>query len=138
MTDPRALDARLAVIEQRLKDIESRLSTSAPEVTKASKDLSIKEFILTRRPTGDVEKTLAIGYFLERLTGATSFNVDDLTQQFFRAKEAKPQNINHKVNQNIQKGHMTEAPAKKDKKKAWMLTSTGEQFVENGFKDVKN
>jgi len=133
--DLKKLEARLAALEQRFSRLEARLSSPAPVGPgKIQKELSIKEFILERRPTNDVERTLAIGYFLERFTGATSFNVDDLARQFEHAKEPTPDNINHKVFLNVKKGHMAEAREKKDSKKAWMLTNSGESFVEAGFK----
>ncbi len=34
---------------------------------------------------------------------------------------------------NIRNGYMDEVAEKKDSRKAWHLTSTGEQFVENNF-----
>ena len=139
MNDLKQLAERLLSLEKRVADIEARHSNEAVQPSaKDSKELSVKEFIIANRPSNDVEKTLAIGYYLERFVGMTAFNVDDLGRYFQLAKEATPQNINDKVNLNIKKGHMAEAKGKKDKKKAWMLTNSGEKFVENGFKDKSN
>ncbi len=136
MTDLKQLAERVHSLETRVAKLEARHSKDVSQPgSKGRKDLSVKEFIIGKRPSNDVERTLAIGYFLERYAGAASFNVDDLSRYFQLAKEAIPLNINDKVNLNIKKGHLAEAREKKDKKKAWIVTNSGERFVENGFKD---
>ena len=134
MNDIKQLADRIAALEKRVADIK-RQGRSHPSEEKLSKDISVKEFMLSKNPSGDVEKTLLIAYFLERFTGMASFNVDDLSRSFQLAKEPTPGNINDKVNKNIRNGHMTEAKEKKDKKKAWLVTTSGEKYVENDFKD---
>jgi len=120
--------------EKRIQKLE-KLLESKPIQTK--KQISVKEFILTKKPKNDVEKTLVIGYYLENFRSMSSFNAKDLEDGFREAKEKVPANINYKVIKNIEKGFMMEAKEKKDKLKAWTLTSTGERFVENGLKKEK-
>ncbi len=120
--------------EKRIQKLE-KLLESKPVQTK--KQISIKEFILTKKPKNDVEKTLVIGYYLENFRGMSSFNAKDLEDGFREAKEKPPKNINDMVNKNIKKGFMMETKERKDKLKAWTLTSTGERFVENGLKKEK-
>jgi len=134
MNDLHRLAERVLALEKRMAKLEGRHAEDAglPKA-RDSKEMSVKEFILAKRPSNDVEKTLAIGYFLERFKGLDSFNIDDLSRYFQLAKEAIPQNINDKVNMNIKKGHLAEAKEKKDKKKAWIVTNSGEAFVESGF-----
>ena len=130
------LAGKVASLERRVTLLEKHAQKKGSQPAKRnSKGQSVKEFILEIRPSSDVEKTLAIGYYLERVMGVSSFNINDLSRYFQLAKEPTPQNINDKVNMNIRKGHMTEAKEKKDSKKAWMVTSSGEQFLDNGFKD---
>jgi hypothetical protein len=123
-------------IMKKLEEHERRISAlegiPAKKIQAESKRLSIKEFLLTKKPTGDVQKTLLVGYYLEHFDGMESFNVKDLEEGFRAAREPLPTNINDKVNLNRGKGHMMEAKEKKDKFKAWVLTNSGEQFVEGG------
>jgi hypothetical protein len=123
-------------IMRKLEDHESRISTLEGRQDKKthieSKKLSMKEFLLTKKPANDVQKTLVIGYYLENIEGMNQFNVKDLTEGFRSAKEPPPLNINDKVNSNIQKGYMMEEKEKKDKLTAWVLTNSGEKFVEGG------
>lgn len=120
-------------VMKKLEGIESRLAALETSPRKAEgngKVLSIKEFILGKKPEDGVQTTLVIGYFLEHFRGENSFNIRDLNESFRSAREPVPANINDKVNLNISKGHMMPAKEKKDNLKAWVLTNTGERFVE--------
>jgi len=123
-----------------LEDHERRISAleGMPEKLKSEgKKLSIKEFMLTKNQTDDVQKTLVIGYYLEHFEGMDKFNAKDLAEGFRSAKEPLPGNVNDKVNSNIGKGYMMAAKEKKDKFKAWVLTNSGEKFIESGFEEKK-
>ena len=124
----------LKQIQNRVGQYEERLSKLEDFLTgqrKAKKKkLSLREFILLKSPTNDVQQTLCIGYFLENYNGLSSFNKKDLEKAFRKAREKLPQNVNDKVNLNIKKGHMVEASEKKDNLKAWNLTNSGREEVE--------
>jgi len=134
-------DERLDALEQKVSELEAKLPTNSQNVSQESsangKKLSVKEFVLEKKPTGDVQKTLIISHYLETYENMESVNVDDLAKYFRLAKEPVPGNLNDKINMNIRKGHMTEAAKKKESKKAWVVTNTGEQFIEKGFQDSK-
>lgn len=120
--------------EKRIVKLENLLVSRPLTI---EKKLSIKEFILSKNPTNDSQKTLAIGYYLEKHEGLPSFNVKDLEKGFHDAKESAPENINYKVIVNIQKGYMMESKEKKDNLKAWNLTNSGEKSVESDFEKEK-
>ncbi len=121
---------RLEEHEKRILQLES-LFNDKPEAVK--KKISVKEFIISKRPKDDIQKTLAVGYYLEKYEEFSSFNAKDLESCIGTAKESIPKNINYKVIKNIEKGYMAEAKEKKDKLKAWYLTNSGEGHVEDGF-----
>jgi hypothetical protein len=141
MTNQKTIDERVNALEQRVSDLESKFSSNpkieSEESNANSKKLSVKEFVLAKKPAGDVQKTLVISHYLEKHENMESVNVDDLAKYFRLAKEPVPGNLNDKINMNIRKGHMTEAAEKKENKKAWVVTNTGEQFIEKEFKDSK-
>lgn len=116
--------------EKRLSKLEILIQTK-PETTK--KKTSIKEFLLSKKPSSDVERALAIGYYLEKYEDFSSFNVKDLEDGFRDAKEKIPSNMSDKVQKNIAKGHLMETKKKKDNLKSWVLTNSGERFVETDF-----
>lgn len=120
--------------EKRISDLED-LAKEKPQQLK--KEFSIKEFILQKHATSDLAKTLVVGYYLEHHRNVTPFVAKDLEGLFIEAKEPIPTNINDAVNKNIERGHIMEAKDKKDGKKAWTLTATGDRFVENDLKKEK-
>lgn len=122
---------KLAELESRVSALEGRTDKRTAE----DKKLSVKEFLLTKKPADNVQRTLTIGYYLEHFESMDRFNVRDLTDGFRSAKEPPPININDKVNMNIRKGYMMETKEKKDKSKAWVLTNSGEKFVEEGLSE---
>ncbi|MCG2719100.1 MAG: hypothetical protein L6408_09755 [Nanoarchaeota archaeon] len=117
--------------ERRIHFLEKMLRS---EPDRVKKKISVKEFILSKKPKDDVQRTLVICYYLEKYKDMSNFNAKDVEYGFREAKENVPDNVNYKVIQNIKSGYMMEAKEKKDKFKAWTLTSTGERFVENDLK----
>lgn len=116
--------------EERLLKLEKILSSNlSPETARPSKQLSPKEFLLEKKASGEVQKTLLLCYYLEHTLGLAPFNLDDLSKVYKLAKEVIPGNLNDKINKNIDKGYLVEAAKKKDTKKAWHLTLSGENFI---------
>ena len=131
---------QLDSFEKRLIILEERISSKkkGPEKTEFPKNLSLREFIAEKDPKDDVQRTLIIGYYLENNKGMSSFNIEDIKKEFMTAKMKPPSNINDKINLNIRKGGLImEAEEKKDNKKAWVLTDTGEKEVKKGFKSER-
>ena len=138
MEDIKSIGAKVLDLETRVIALESLLCGGRSDTAVSpAKKLSVKEFILLKRPSGDVQKALSIAYYLEKNESMSSFNVEDLAHYFQLAKEPTPQNLNDKINMNIKKGHVMEAREKKENKKAWVITNTGEQIVESNFKETK-
>jgi len=126
------LKDRMNQLEDRILKLEEILKT---QPSKIEKNLSIKELILEKDPQDDIQRTLVIGYYLEKYDRLKSFNKSDIEEGFRKAREPVPDNINYKVIRNIKKGHLMETREKKDKLKTWCLTNTGEKIIEDGFKN---
>lgn len=127
------LQDQVNALEERVKKLEEALffaQESGLPLGKKKRS-SAKEFLMTKELKAETQKVLALGYFLEYMEGMGSFNVNDLDSAFRAAKERLPKNINDAVNKNIARGFLMEAAEKKDSKKAWCLTSTGEKYLEN-------
>lgn len=125
------LQKQISDLEARVQKLELALSSAATPVKSKSKKISAKEFMLTKTLKTDVQRVLALCYYLELNEEMKSFNVHDIETVFRLAKVKLPSNINDAVNKNISKGYMMEAAERKDTKKAWTLTSSGETFVES-------
>jgi len=121
---------RLDNIEDRLKNLEAPFATP---ISKEKKNLSIREFFLSKNPKGDIQKTLLTCYYLELYGGLEYFNVKDIEVGFRSAKEKMPKNINYNVYMNIKKGYIMENNEKKDNMKTWVVTNSGNKVVETNF-----
>lgn len=127
-------------IIQKLKDHEKRivkleeLILKGAESDKLDKKMSIREYLLSKNPKNNVNRTLAIGCFLEKYKNLKFYNKNDLVEYFKKAKEKAPLNINDKVNLNIKKGYMMEVDEIIGNLKCWCLTKSGMKFCENNFK----
>jgi hypothetical protein len=132
MNPERKTQERIDSLEDRVKKLEDILLSSSVDARapKKEKKVSAKEFLMTKNIKADTKKVLALSYFLEHTEGLESFNVNDLEAVFRAAKEKLPANMNDAVNKNIAAGFLMDAASKKDAKKAWCLTSTGEKYVE--------
>jgi len=129
------LKEKLKNHEERLNQLESLFDKDQAQL---SKKLSLREFLISKNPNDDVKKTLTICYYLEMHKGMKIFNKDDLEEGFRRAKEKVPNNINDKVFRNIEKGYLMEDKNKKNNLKAWTLTNSGIEYVNNSFKKKIN
>jgi len=129
------IQEQVNALEERVKKLEAALSSNAGEAIGISKKKksSAKEFLMTKELKTETKKVLALGYFLEYMEGMASFNINDLEIAFRSAKEKLPKNMNDAVNKNIARGFLMEVADKKEAKKAWCLTATGEKYIEEGF-----
>lgn len=132
--DNEDLPTRIGKLEARVEKLEAQFRSETVARATKEKKLSAKEFLLTKDLKVETQKVLALAYFLEREEGLASFNVQDLETAFRAAREKLPKNMNDAVNKNIARGFLMGAREKKDSKKAWQLTSTGERFVENDMR----
>ena len=136
MTDA-SLEQRVKALEDRVSALEVAGQLAHNVVKPAEKQQSPKEFLMVKAPKSVVEKTLALGYYYEIVTGQGAFNISDLEALFRSAKEKLPTNMSDMANKNVKKGHVMEHATKKDDKRAWVLTATGERYVENNFSEGK-
>ena len=120
-----------AFIHDSYKYASKGLEFAEKKQSASLKKLSVKEFLRLRKIKSNVQRILLIGYYLEKHNGEASFNSKDLQSAFRGAKEPLPTNMNAFINQNIKNGHIMEEPEKKDNKKAFVLTNTGEEYDEN-------
>jgi hypothetical protein len=128
-------ERRIKALEQKLMGVaEAPVQQLAPTAPPAPKVLSIRQFIIEKSPTDDVQRSLVIGYYLEKQSGFASFNAKDIEKGFVDAREKVPGNVADKILKNVWKGHMMQVSDDKDGLKAYVLTNAGTKFVESGIK----
>jgi len=129
-------ELRLKEVEQRIARLENRFSqtTGPPEI----KEKAINEFIREIGPTKNVDKVLAVGYFLEINDGLRNFNISDLRKGISRAGESEPTNVSDVCNRLVKTAFFKVSKEKKDDMKTWELTQTGIERVRRGFRGERN
>ncbi len=123
---------RIVALEARVATLESKHdgSKGMVESNKSVKVQSIREFLLTKKLSTANDRTLALGYYVEQLSGQGYFSADDIKTAYRSAKQPGPKNINDTINKNIIKGFMMESGLADQPVKTWVLTASGEEYVE--------
>mgnify|MGYP000250469921 CR=1 FL=1 len=124
-------------IKEKVKELEDRVTKLENIVFQDSsfkplkKKISIREFILQKKPKTATQKVLVIGYYLEHFEKMECFTVKDVENGLRQAKEYAGKNISDLINKNIKKGYVMECKEKNGRLKTFTLTNSGEKFVEN-------
>jgi len=81
-------------------------------------------------PKKHTEIVAVFAYWSFKVERMESFNVKDIVNCYDKTRIPKPKNPNQIINTNVGSHLFAEASDKKDGYKAWILTRTGEDFVE--------
>ncbi len=101
-----------------------------PSNLSSGKKLSIGEFIRQLGLKKHTDMVLAFGYYLEKMSGLASFTPADINGCYYDAK-LESSNTSQMIIQNIKGGRMMSAKKGVGKdKKAYVLTRSGEEFIE--------
>jgi hypothetical protein len=110
---------------------------SAPK-GKAQKDLSAREFIQRLGLKKHTDIGLAFGYYVEKYLGKDEFTPADINSCYYEAK-MEPSNTSQVIIQNTKSGRVMlskKAKGAKSKRKAYVLTTTGEEFISKKLEAV--
>ncbi|MDD2772655.1 MAG: nucleotidyl transferase AbiEii/AbiGii toxin family protein [Elusimicrobiales bacterium] len=124
-------DVPPSVVKQTSDSIDSS-HTVAEQIapTVSGKPVSLAEFLNSKQPKSHYEKILCFGYFFEKMRQMTSFTLCDIYSSYHEAKEPLTKNFSPYIITLVRDGRIMTAHEKKDGKKAWQLTNTGLQYVE--------
>ena len=81
-------------------------------------------------PQKHTEVVAVFAYWLFKVEKMESFNVKDIVECYNKTRKTKPSNPNQIINTNVASYLFAEAEEKKDGYKAWVITRTGEEYVE--------
>jgi hypothetical protein len=137
MIDVEMLARRLAEVERKVAELESADKSPPPKGSQSgAAKISPREFLLDREPKTDNDKTLTAAFYIEQLSGAESFDFDDIERFLGQAKEPMPRNRRDPPYQNVKKGYFREVGEREQGMHArnrWALTNKGIQRVESKF-----
>lgn len=128
-----------AFVEEKFKELlnlggqaaEKREKAPGEQITQTEKPMSLGEFMNRINPKSHGDKILVFGYYLEKIKGYESFNLDDIEKCYQDARLPKTKNFSPYITHLIRQGYLMDSEQKKDNKKAWKLTKNGIDYVEN-------
>jgi len=121
---------KIEELESRISKLEILIAAQPPKLTQ--KKLSLREFVLSKKPNTEAQVGLLIGYYLEHFEGKTSFTAKDISDGFRLAKEPVPANVSDIIFKNAKKAFIDETKEKTGGIKSWTLTNSGIQEIEGG------
>ena len=92
-------------------------------------DLGMGEFLAVLAPTTHPDTVEAILYRTLR-SGEESLSASEILDGYRQTRRKVPQNLSDVLKYCIRRGHVVPAPEKKEGKKAWQITPSGEHYVE--------
>jgi len=115
---------------RRLFDESYAAIREEPKSGLKPKDLpkQVSEFLATKNITTHIDRIVAILYYNYHRDGEPK-TVIELEEAYSNARVKPPKNFSDVLAQCIRKGFVVEIKEKKDSKKAWQITPTGEKFV---------
>jgi len=117
------------LFEAKLEAVSKKAEVKVETIPEGKKEMSLAEFLNSKQPKAHGDKILVFGYYLEKQKGYGSFNRDDIEKCYIDSKTPKTTNIGVYISQLISGGYIMPVE-KKDNKKAWQLTTSGETYVE--------
>jgi len=116
---------------KELTTVEVVIPAKETEIVLTTMPETLGEFLDEKgNPSKHTDAMVVFAYWLFKREQMESFNVKDITRCYDQTRKAKPSNPNQIINQNVSRHIFAEASAEKDGLKAWVITRTGEEYVE--------
>ena len=94
---------------------------------------NLNEFLASVSPKSHVDRTTAMAFYSFRSGDDTGVTVEEVLDAYGRVRVAKPKNIHDVIAQCVKRGLLIESGSRKEGVKAWVVTPTGERYVQNDF-----
>jgi len=131
--DPEDRFAQIAFGEVFKLLIKEPLVVSEGEMKSKIKTVSlpsqVSEFLAQKNIISHTDRVVAVLYYYYH-SGNTLMTIAEFENTYSSIRIKQPRNFSDVLAQCIRKGYVVEASNKKDDKKAWQITPTGEKFVE--------
>lgn len=118
-------------VENKFKELMTE-KISFPKAKEIPKGVAetLGEFLDQKgNPQKHTEVVTVFAYWLFKVEKMESFNVKDIVECYNRTRKVKPINPNQIINTNVASHLFAEAEEKKDGRKAWVITKTGEKYI---------
>ncbi|MGH2602601.1 MAG: hypothetical protein ACRDJ9_24855 [Dehalococcoidia bacterium] len=95
-------------------------------------DMDLTEFLAAKKVTTHPDRVIAIAYYTYHTQNGTGVTTQDLTDAYGRARVKRPQNFPDVIAACVRRGRLVEGE-RKDAMKSWVITRTGEAYVEQNL-----
>lgn len=92
--------------------------------------MDLTEFLAAKKTETHPDRVVAIAYYVYHTQGGAGVTTSELVDAYARARVKRPQNYPDVIAGCVRKGRLVETEPK-DGKKCWVITRTGEAYVEN-------
>jgi len=119
--------------ENRLKKVESKLDQLLNQESVKIKESKIlkrespREFLLNHNAKNDVEKTIVAISYLEEI-GMNEITIEEARKTLIEMREKSSFNISDKIQQLDKRGFLV-PNGQKEKKKLWLISNRGLEFL---------
>ncbi len=96
-----------------------------------SSSVSANEFFRKAAPDSHPGRFVCAAYYLLHTGKAEQFTQADILEIYGKLREPKPKNPADVMNQCIRKAHIIDADASTKGQKSWVITPSGEKYVED-------
>jgi hypothetical protein len=120
-------------VEGKFKELTTNKEHASLGIGAATESMpgTLGEFLdLKENPSKHTDSMAVFAYWLYKVEKMNSFNVKDIVDCYDKTRKAKPSNPNQIINQDVARHIFAEASEEKDGLKAWIITRTGEEYVE--------
>lgn len=121
------------VVLERLLMTGSRIAigaTATPATVRLDPTgMDLTEFLAAKKTDTHPDRVVAIAYYVYHTHGGAGVTTNDLVDAYARARVKRPQNYPDVIAGCVRKGRLVETEPK-DGKKCWVITRTGEAYVE--------
>ena len=95
-------------------------------------DMDLTEFLAAKKATTHPDRVIAVAYYTYHTQNGAGVTTQDLTDAYGRARIKRPQNFPDVIAACVRRGRLVEGE-RKDGLKSWVITRTGEAYVEQNF-----
>jgi hypothetical protein len=95
-------------------------------------DMDLTEFLAAKKATTHPDRVVAVAYYTYRTQNGAGVTTQDLTEAYGRARVKRPQNFPDVIAACVRRGRLVEGE-RKDGLKSWVITRTGEAYVEQNL-----
>lgn len=124
------LEERVEELERRVRKLETQETKQQNSDGREDKPVALAEFKQDFETETYADKATVVSRYLEKHEDKEGFTSDDLKDAFKKCKWKRPANMSDIVSKAAGKDLFMEI-GEQDGKKKWMLTETGEDYVED-------